>query len=108
MSNDPLYILTQARELLSDPKKWTKHAIARKNNGNFVAADSEKAVCWCAMGAMHRFGNAWRTKVEKYFYTANEISDYCVEDWNNAKERTHDDVLKAFDKAIELAKNDHA
>lgn len=39
-------------ELFSDPKAWTKGALARTAGGTGVGAMESKAVCWCLMGAI--------------------------------------------------------
>lgn len=45
-------ILIAARDLIADPARWTQYASARDAEGKYVECDDEKAVCWCAMGAL--------------------------------------------------------
>lgn len=45
-------ILRAARARISDPKKWTTGFFAKSAEGSFVAAQSNRAVCWCALGAL--------------------------------------------------------
>ena len=42
----------KAYELLSDPAKWTKGDYAKDSSGEGVKPNSEKAVCWCMLGAL--------------------------------------------------------
>ena len=47
-------ILTGARDLISDPDRWTQYANARDADGNIVSTDNEHSVCWCMGGAVWR------------------------------------------------------
>jgi hypothetical protein len=50
----PLETLKAARQLISDPAKWTQGEFARDVDGNEVKAWSEDATCFCAYGAIQR------------------------------------------------------
>lgn len=50
-----LEILVAARALISDPERWTQYRSARRANGNPVCPTSEKAVCFCADGAVRKY-----------------------------------------------------
>lgn len=54
MAKDALTVLRDARELISDPKRWTKGYEARDRRGDTVWAGDKDAVCWCALGAVAR------------------------------------------------------
>jgi len=43
-----------ARELISDPERWTQRAYAR--NSSFICVDSSSrhACCWCSLGALRK------------------------------------------------------
>jgi hypothetical protein len=45
-------LLKAARELVANPKTWTKGEMARDANGHPTGWGDSDAVCWCAMGAM--------------------------------------------------------
>jgi len=97
-------VLLAAKELLNDPKCWTKGTVARNANGGAVAPNNTDAVCWCAVGAL--------AKICKYPFnpTLYETVIYAFENvssrqngigyWNDDKDRTHEEVLNAFDRAI--------
>ena len=51
-----LDILTEARELLSDPDNWTRYTLARDSEGVEVNTNHPDAVCWCAVGALFHTG----------------------------------------------------
>lgn len=53
-------ILTQALDLLRDPKRWTQGAYARDANGGKVGALNPNAVCWCENGALIKCGGGDR------------------------------------------------
>lgn len=50
----PLTILTNARALIANPENWTTDFYARDASGNEVDANSNAAVCFCALGAITR------------------------------------------------------
>lgn len=81
-------ILIAARALIDTPKKWVKSAYHREKNGLHS---------YCAAGALISVEAPGRTA---YDCLAEAIGYRCVSDWNDAPERTHAEVLAAFDKAI--------
>src|SRR5579859_4000689 len=54
MSKTTLQILTEARELIADPSRWCKFAMARDVNQKSVGSITAEAVSWCAYGAAIR------------------------------------------------------
>lgn len=52
----PVEILTGAREILSDPARWTVEASARDANGAACDVYSPEATCFCAVGALIKAG----------------------------------------------------
>ena len=96
-------IITDTKQLLSDPKHWTKNTSARDVNGNMVAAKECIAVCWCLYGAVRantdNFGEA--------ISVSNVLFDYLPDDhwslpnFNDSRETTHEDVIRVLDKALE-------
>lgn len=97
--------LRDARALIDTPEKWTQRTIARDADGRTVPAVSSEAVCFCAEGALVRASNdsGWTT-LARVMLRAVLPDDLPVHVWNDARERTHADVLAAFDRAIEAAK----
>lgn len=95
-----LEILTAARELISDRKKWTKGETARDSRSRTVSPRDERAVRWCSFGAVVKvtgpdYSAAWCAKrtMDRHI---PEIGLYHFNDTH-----THAEVLAAFDKAIE-------
>jgi hypothetical protein len=94
-------ILVAARALIEQPKAWTQGEYARDKKGNRVPLTSRQATCWCAMGATGRAqaGNI-PAGVRARDRLRAAIGDRSIPGWNDAPERTHAEVLAAFDRAI--------
>jgi hypothetical protein len=81
-------------------KGWTQNYAAKDANGKSVACFDSNAVCWCALGAIraaypeHGGGEA-RRKLREIIGD----SEASISDWNDALERTHAEVIEAFEKA---------
>lgn len=103
-------MLRKARALIATPDKWTQGAFARNANGYRV--DEKNAldvVSRCASGAIkaacrshHDAGGvlaavSLKEVVMKHAATNRKIMSV----WNDEPERTHAEVLQAFDRAIE-------
>jgi hypothetical protein len=57
-----------AIELISDPKRWTQHAVARDRFGFEVSPVDSYACKWCLIGAMRKCGATsedWRRLMER-------------------------------------------
>ena len=93
-------ILRGARERIA--RGWCQGAFARNAHGAKTYATSADAVSWSAYGAIaaaepdpdERLG-----AVVWFFSAAPDAMS--MFDWNNCEDRTQDDVLAVFDKAIE-------
>lgn len=99
--------LEEARDLISQPEKWTKGAMVR---GGFGTSTQ-----YCAVGAIRRVSfhgeSEWMpTFSDAYYYLRRALPDWyrsrrqSVEEYNDAKLRKHKDIMALYDKAIELAK----
>ena len=80
-------------ELLADPKKWTKKALARDKEGcQTYSSYAPDAVCWCLDGAIfkvyhnHKIRCEIVDKIELFINTS-------IPEWNDAPQRTHKQVL---------------
>lgn len=93
-------ILRRAREIISDPAKWTQGAFARDSQGSMIPPNHTAACSWCAIGALSRA--AFELKAPPGFGAGaldmlgalrplNDIND----------EEGHAAVLDLFDKALE-------
>jgi hypothetical protein len=96
-----LSILKAARELVANPKTWTKGTLARDAAGLPVATASEAAVQFCALGALQRGAGGYTGPyydVREALYRA--LDPHTIVEVNDGYHgRTR--ILKAMDKAIE-------
>ena len=93
----PLETLKAARQLISDPAKWTQGWFAKNERGFTVSEDHPDACCWCALGAMRKVSPSWKG----YHQTAAILMNGSllrVSDFNDT--HTHAEVLALFDAAI--------
>jgi len=101
--NDVVATLTAARELLSDPVRWTKGRMARDAAGERAYSRSPEAVCWCAAGALNKVSSAWGVQEAQGILFAS-VSGKGIAAFNDDPTTTHADILAAFDRAIAAAK----
>lgn len=100
----PKEVLIAARALISDPSKWTQQEYARDDASNGVGSLDESAVCWCSYGAIERAAGTRLTgRIDTILCDAalDIFNSGCVSVINDS--RSHADVLRMFDRAIELA-----
>ena len=97
-------ILIAARALIATPEKWTQGESARTSYGLPCGFYADCADQFCMSGALERVcsGDRHRASVAGN-YLRDAISASSFVNWNDAPERTHADVMAAFDRAIELA-----
>lgn len=97
-------ILIAARAKIAQPECWTQGRQARTQIGIGTDARDARAVCWCGFGAVwfvvgYDYYNSTVTNAE------NALNDQTPQKhfptWQDAKGRTHAEVLAMFDKAIE-------
>lgn len=101
-----LELLTKARELISTPERWYQGGFGCDAEGRTVSAGAvaEGAACkWCSYGAIITAGQNTGSlealsALEAVIRDGN--NDVAVGPWNDAPERTHAEVLAAFDRAI--------
>lgn len=96
-------VLKRARRLLE--RGWCQHQMASDAKGGMCAAGSSRAVAFCARGAIWTSAMAlcspeWHRAAEDAEAAMEPIVGGMVA-WNNAPERTHEEVLQAFDRAAE-------
>lgn len=103
MLND-LKVLKKAREILSDPARWTKKTYARTDDGTPVLVSDPLAVKFCTVGACYKaaaeLGLPPKTPDALYTVINEEPGFGGVASFNDQTDRTHADVLGLFDKAI--------
>jgi hypothetical protein len=100
-----LEILKGARELLSDPARWTQGAAARDKNGFVIDIDeiSERRadVARVSINGAIELVDPDRSledeELSELFGLPEEVN---VLDWEDVQGRTHAEVLARFDEAI--------
>jgi hypothetical protein len=98
--NTPLEVLTTGRELLADPKNWTKGWFARTKDGSTTHPDDPKAVCFCSIGAVGKTTPGQIKLRRDVINLLDQVTGGIVQFNDNS---THAEVLAVWDKAIELA-----
>ena len=106
-------ILERAAELVE--QGWTQRTTARTASGNQCDSASPFACKWCAVGAIERAGCESRysrtDKAVALVRDAVEPSAFpfqFLSEWNDERGRTQAEVVAAFRRAIELAKEEAA
>ncbi len=99
-----LETLQAARDLITDPKRWTKGVSARNANGQCTGTHDPLATCWCAWGAICRFGGEPSGAMSPAVVRLTEVIGLPstmltpIFDWNDLA--SHAEVLAALDGAI--------
>lgn len=101
----PSEVLRAARELISVPERWTQDATARSVKRRPVLPRSQKAVCWCSVGAIDRATESTFSPeaMDARSFLRDAAKTNVISTWNDMRSRTHAEVLAAFDRAIVLA-----
>lgn len=105
----PVEILTGAREILSDPARWTVEASARDADGKLCDVYSPEATCFCAVGALIKAAHTQHIDgtsglADTYFQAREIVSDVSSKsliDVNDYEGR--EAVLEILDQAIAQA-----
>lgn len=112
-------ILAGTRELLADPKHWTKGAAARdKPNGAPLSLFHAEATCFCLTGAISRVTHDMigleatirvSSLVKLAFKVPNRIPvDSLLEHWNDQEALSHSMMLAALDRALAFTRSEYA
>lgn len=99
----PSEVLRAAKAKIATPGTWIQKVAARNVAGDCVFSGSPEAVCWCSLGAILATG-------ADQMFSAMQVLDLSLGVntgwWNDAPERTHEEVMVAFDRAIVLAESE--
>jgi len=99
----PTEILIAAREKIE--QGWTQKTYARSEDGDSVAYNSLDAVCWCPIGAIVAVNRSRAgDRAIEILAEAVEVTTSRLTEWNDAPDRTQDEVIIAFGWAIEASK----
>lgn len=104
MTVSEIEVLREARRLIAEVG-WTQGTFARNAGGADVSPRSPQATCFCAAGAIIRANDGCDMGFSSPGISAVEhvIDERWIDAWNDREERTRDEVLAAFDRAIQLA-----
>jgi hypothetical protein len=99
-------VLIAARKLIKDPKNWTIAVYARNIRDEETDPTSKVSCKWCSKGAIQKACfdmGCTSTDEMKSEQTLRVITGDIVRFNDN---KSHSEVLEAFDKAIKRLKND--
>ncbi len=100
--------LRGARHLIGDPEKWVKGMVACDAKGEEIHPEEPTAVRWCLEGALRAAGVSTVFAADPAIMLVNMatgVETGKLDDWNDADERVHAEVVDAIDKAIALAED---
>lgn len=100
----PSQTLQAARDLISDPKRWTQGWFAKDDQGTDTHSLSPQAACWCSLGALTKAaGSGYYSRELGYLEKVLDAkTGQGVSQFNDS--HTHAEVVEVFDEAIKLAK----
>ena len=107
-------ILKKAKELIADPKHWTKGVLCRDEN--FAPASVSDGVCFCTLGAVERalydLGyKDYSDRLRPFVNVSGHLDKFIdsnIPAWNDNIHRSHGEVLALFDCAIKDAEKEEA
>ena len=106
----PSELLIKAKAVIADPKHWTQGSYAKVAEGRNVGPAKPDAVCWCSIGAIDKVAHEESTYAARFAATrylavvSDKYGSSGIPDFNDNS--SHETVMKAWDKAIKLAKED--
>ena len=115
-------VLERAYDLLAPPGAWMQKALARTARSAVVSYsdDADDITSMCVVGALHAaaYGHPLHSAVVNHDALNQAFDVLCaalsfpsrssIVPWNNAPERTHEDVLLALKQAIERSREREA
>jgi len=98
-------MLAAARKRIAAPGCWTQHAFAKDPTGLVVCSTDARATSYCMIGALLAGSypmKTWTAEAKSCLVTEiRKTSSYgSISGYNDAKARTHADVLNTYDAAI--------
>ena len=94
-------VLSRARDLISDERRWCKRAFAFTWLDIPVPVGSRYARRFCALGGIIRAGRELGLPVDAASKALEWQTERPIIDWNDDKVRTHAEVVAAFDASID-------
>lgn len=102
---EAVLLLRTARELVSEPARFTTHVLARRGpSTDSVHPTHAEAGCWCGYGAIIRAGHDLGLTINRRIDLIESLGLYWLYDLMNLNDnRGHAAVLDYFDLAIRKA-----
>jgi hypothetical protein len=97
-------VLDKAADLIEPEGAWTQEYMARDADGYLASVRSEKAVRFCAMGAIRRVNRVGEDAALSFLKLA--IGKDNVARWNDSIDRTQAEVVAALRQAATLSRNE--
>jgi hypothetical protein len=96
-------VLIAAQALIADPKHWTRGANARDATGRWTNTYGNRAVSWCALGAVCRVSTMDEVRADALGILRGlaEADGSGLTEFNDS--RRHAAVIELFDRAIKAA-----
>lgn len=95
-------LLHKAGDLLEKPGAWTRSVYARDKLGGSIWPTDKAATCWCALGAIIKFGDGYG-RVEAVEYLQSVLHSRDIAHWNDVSGRTKEEIVAVFRQAEQLA-----
>lgn len=99
-------LLIAARKKIERPECWTKGQLARDMYGEQVPMSDVAACCWCGYGAIWSEAREWSRALPEAEEALDMACGSHFPTWQDAPERTHAEVMKVFDIAIEKTRGE--
>lgn len=100
----PSEALRKARQLITPEGAWIKGKWAEdENHIDHLQGKDPGAICFCASGAVQKIKNVSFAEVKEEEEFFRRVTGEGFENYNDAFDRTHAEVLDAFDRAADLA-----
>lgn len=101
-------ILVAAKNRISDPERWTQGSYARTVNGYSISSWDDRAVCWCATGAIDAERTFGISNALERGYAETVLSNVSNELFGESlvgvnDNLGHSSVMQVYDRAIEMS-----
>ena len=101
--------LMAGKAIIAEESAWVQNFYAKDKEGSFVSANNPEAVCFCSLGALNKVRgpllNSWGTPASTLRILAEAVLSRAmggsVPPFND--EHTHEEVMAAWDLAINMA-----
>ncbi len=105
MTEEPNSVKYQlVKELLPTPEHWLKASWSRTPSGEIANWHSETATMFCLSGAIRRVDPTRQLLYLTQGHLQTLVGHKCIPEWNDAAERTFEDVHKFIDHCAKLEK----